>query len=73
MSRLPSFVIKSYERKLMLSNSLLRKLKGQRLLVAMHLNDPTFKQQNMFRAAMRKKSPEAGTLLPVSSDRFIAC
>lgn len=59
MSRLPVFVVKSYERQTILADTLKRKLKSQRLMVAMHLNDPTFKQVNALRSLIKSKDPKA--------------
>ena len=61
MSRLPSFLVKSYERQTILVDTFVRKVRGARLMVALHLNDPTFSQQNTLRALIKSKDPAAGT------------
>ncbi len=57
--RLPSFIVKNYEKRLMLSSTLKRKLDAQRLLVAFHLNDPSLAQANHFRRIMQGTHPKA--------------
>jgi len=43
----------------MVSNTLLRRLRPMRLLVAMHLNEPSFRQSNLFRHVLKKAHPLA--------------